>query len=62
MIIAEPQAYWDPAQVVSKIMEVTPAESKAVPAQSILRGTRLTGMCSTVATTNRARMPTGTLM
>src|ERR1700683_3728278 len=62
MIGAEPQAYSEPAQVVSKMMQVTPTERKAVPSQSILCGTRFTGMWSTVATTNRATTPRGTLM
>ena len=62
MIGVEPQAYSEPAQVVSRMMQVTPTERKAVPAQSILCGTRLTGMWSTVATTNRATTPRGTLM
>ena len=43
MITGEPQAYSEPAQVVSRMMQVTPTERKAVPAQSILCGTRLTG-------------------
>src|ERR1035441_4061508 len=43
MMTDEPQAYSEPAQVVSKMMQVTPTERKAVPAQSILCGTRLTG-------------------
>src|SRR5271165_7243226 len=51
MITVEPQAYSDPAQVVSRMRQVTPTERKAVPAQSILWGTRVTGIWSTVATT-----------
>ena len=62
MMTGEPQAYSEPAQVVSKMMQVTPTERKAVPAQSILCGTRLTGRWSTAATTNRATMPSGRLM
>ena len=62
MITLEPQAYSEPAHVVSRMRQVTPTARSAVPAQSILWGTRLTGMCSTVATTNRATMPRGTLM
>ena len=62
MMTDEPQAYSEPAQVVSKMMHVTPTERKAVPAQSILCGTRLTGRWSTAATTNRATMPSGRLM
>ena len=62
MMTGEPQAYSEPAQVVSRMMQVTPTERKAVPAQSILCGTRLTGMWSTAATTKRATMPSGRLM
>src|SRR5580658_1607236 len=62
MMTGEPQAYSDPAQVVSKMMQVTPRDRKAVPAQSILCGTRLTGRWSTAATTNKAAMPSGRLM
>ena len=62
MITGEPQAYSEPAHVVSKMMQVTPMERNAVPAQSILCGTRLTGGWSTAATTKRATMPSGTLM
>ena len=62
MMTGEPHAYSEPAQVVSKMMHVTPMERNAVPAQSILCGTRLTGRWSTAATTKRAAMPSGRLM
>ena len=62
MITLEPQAYSEPAHVVRRMRQVTPTASRAVPAQSILCCTRLTGMCSAVATTNSAMMPRGTLM
>ena len=62
MIGPEPQAYWVPPHVVRRMMAVTPDDRKAVPSQSILCGTRLTGMWSTAAMVNRATMPIGTLM
>ncbi len=62
MMVGEPQAYSEPAQVVSRMMAVTPTDRKAVPHQSILWGTRLTGMCRTAATTKSAAMPSGRLM
>ncbi len=43
-------------------MAVTPDDSSAVPSQSMRCGTRVRGMWSLAAITNRATMPMGTLM
>ena len=59
---AEPHRYCVPPHVVMRMMAVTPADRREIPAQSILWCTRLVGRWSTAAMTNRATMPMGTLM